>query len=353
MIVAIKQLPLAYLATDCRWVSFGVTPYIYPNHPPKFCLIFSAQIGQYYAKMLPAYTGSHSSAAGESIGSSSPNGGAARRGASGNNTSGDGVKGFNNGLSALRVTKAWEVGQRAAQHFLAARAYFAPFEHGPTSVILALDLCNLYLFLAEMGGTAAGGGDDVACATTAIDSPSSASSSAGRRDGFDMTVPIPSLPSGTSSKRAGETAVSDHPGLTTTGAGTGRHRLRPTSAVRLQCLEGALRSLLDTRSVFVDAGVDLTAEVVAAAATATNQQEQRLRRLLELVTERLPKVLQALVRSSVEMESSSSSSPTATFKAMYRTSLMAMREGGGGARSMLSMLATEYGALGGQVAHGD
>lgn len=245
------------------------------------------------------------------------------------------------------------MGQRAARHFLAARAYFAPFEHGPTSVILALGLCNLYLFLAEMGGFAAGGGGGGACAKPAMDfSPASASSNAGRREGLDVVVPIPSLTGGAGSRGTGETAVSGRPGLTTIGGGRGGHRLRPTAVVRFQCLEGALRSLLDTRSVFADAGVDLTAAVVAVTA---DQQEQRLRRLLESVTERLPKVLQALVRSSVEMESSSSSSsPTTTFKSMYRTSLLAMRGDGEGAQAMLARLATEYGeVVGGGGAHDD
>lgn len=215
-----------------------------------------------------------------------------------------------------------------------------------------------------MGAPAAGAGAG-ACATTAMDSPclslSSASSTTGeRRDDCGMTVPIPFLSNGAGSKGTGATAVGGRPGLTPTGGGRGGHRLRPAAAVRFRCLEGALRSLLDTRSVFDDAGIDVTDEVVgvagaaAAGAAAASQQEERLRRLLESVAGRLPKVLQALARSSVEMESSpSSSSPAAaTFKSMYRTSLLAMREGGGGARAMLARLATEYGAVvGGEVVH--
>lgn len=159
-------------------------------------------------------------------------------------------------------------------------------------------------------------------------------------------VPIPSLPGREGSGEA-ETALGDRSGLTTMGEGGvgggggeggADHRLRPTAAVRFQCLEGALRSLLDTQSVFAEAEIDLTV-------TAAGQPQHRLTRLLESVMERLPKVLQALIRASVALESSSSSSPSSTsvLKTMYRTSLMALRGGGeGGAQAVLARLAKEY-----------
>lgn len=166
---------------------------------------------------------------------------------------------------------------------------------------------------------------------------------------MDGIVPIPSLPA---RKVVGETemALSGHSGLTTIAGGGGGggggggadHRLRPTAAVRFQCLEGALRSLLDTQSVFAEAEIDLT--VTAAAAVVAGQPQHRLTRLLESVMELLPKVLQALVRASVALETSSSSpSCTSVFKSMYRTSLMALRGGGeGGAQAVLAKLAKEY-----------
>lgn len=309
-----------------------------------------AQIGQYYSKVIPAYIGSH--LASESAGASSSDvGTTARASSSGTNTITDSFTTFkDSGSSALQVAKAWECGHRAARHFLAARAYFAPFEHGPTSVILALDLCNLYLFLADMGATATGGGGS---GGRAVDPISSSISSADSRDGVDSSVvPIPSRP-GTTGEGATVMALSGRSGLTTTGrAGGGGaeggadHRLRPTAAVRFRCLEGALRALLDTQSVFAEAEIDLTATPAAAAA---GQPQHRLRRLLESVMERLPKVLQALVRASVALETSSPSSlPLSTsIKSLYKTSLMALRGGGeGGAQGVLARLAKEYEAVG-------
>lgn len=303
--------------------------------------------------MLPAYIGSH--AATEWAGVSSSHGDIARRannnGAS--NTADTSATLRDPSSSALHVAKAWEAGQRAARHFLAARAYFAPFEHGPTSVIVALDLCNLYLFLAEMGATASGGGGGgggrlVAAAKDLL--PSSASS-AGPGDDRDCTVPIPSLPGGCAGGT--EPALSGRSGLTNTGtegggggeAGAGR-RLRPTATVRFQCLEGALRALLDTQSVFAEAGVGLI--LAAATAAGAGQPQDRLTRLLESVMERLPKVLQGLVRASAASPSSSSSpSTTSVFKSMYRTSLMALRGGReGGSQTVLARLAQEYEAVG-------
>ncbi len=290
-----------------------------------------AQIGQYYSKILPAYIGPLSGAAGSSGAPSSRHGGTNTSAADGGGVASSKKPGPS---SALLVAKAWEVGQQAARHFLAARAYFAPFEHGPTSVILALDLCDLYLRLAEMGAGVVGGG--VPPATAAAKDPSS--STAGSEDGQNsVVVPIPSPPG---TRGLGEMANTEGAGGGGRGGGGADHRLRPTLAVRLQCLEGALRSLLDTRSVFSDAGVDLT---VVAAPAAGQPHQQRLRRLLESVTERLPKVLQALVRASVESKSSSPSS--GVFKGMYKTSLLAMRGGGEGAEAMLARLDTEYGAL--------
>lgn len=305
-----------------------------------------AQIGQYYSKVLPAYIGPHPAT--ESAGASSSHGGTTGRADNTTATTADTSTTFKDPWSsALHEAKAWETGQRAARHFLAARAYFAPFEHGPTSVILALDLCNLYLFLAEMGATAtSGGGGGGRANATPMDPLPSSYSSAESGDCMQTIVPIPSLP-GSESLGETETALSDRPDLTVMGGGGGGgggegadHRLRPTAAVRFQCLEGALRSLLDTQSVFADAGIDLT--VTAAAA---DQTQHRLTRLLASVMERLPKVLQALVRASVAMESSSSSSSTSStsvFKSMYRTSLMALRGGGeGGAHEVLARLARE------------
>ncbi|CAN0242121.1 unnamed protein product, partial [Laminaria digitata] len=110
------------------------------------------QIGQYYAKVLPAYVGV-GAAPDSSASSSAFRGG----GGGGGSSTGEGT-GNDARTAALQASKAWETGQRAARHFLAARAYFAPFERGPTSVILALDLCDLYLFLADMGSSSVGGG---------------------------------------------------------------------------------------------------------------------------------------------------------------------------------------------------
>lgn len=278
----------------------------------------SPQIGQYYAKILPVYAaGPDSAAACEPTAANAPG-------------RGDGGGGLS---SALRVAKAWEAGQRAARHFLAARAYFAPFEHGPTSVILALDLCNLYLLLAEMGGGPAAA--DAAAAAGSGGGSESSSYDGGSGVDAAAAVPIPSVGDGD----AGEAG--------------GGHRLRPTAAVRFRCLEGALRSLLDTRPVFSDAGVDI--KMTAGGATGQQlqqpQQQQRLRQLLESVTGCLPKVMQALVRASAAMESSTSPSPpattaaTAAFKSMYKRSLTATRGGGEGAQAMLAGLAVEYGAV--------
>ena len=307
---------------------------------PLLIPISLAQIGQYYSKVLPAYIRPHLGTTGR---------------ASNDTTTATTSTAFKDpGSSALQVAKAWEAGQRAARHFLAARAYFAPFEHGPTSVILALDLCNLYLFLAEMGETARsrGGGRGGRATATSMDPSPSPASGAEARDGMQNVVPIPSLPG---SEGSGETeaASSGRPGLTTMGGGAGGggggeggadHRLRPTAAVRFQCLEGALRSLLDTQSVFSDADIDLT----ATAAAVAGQPLHRLTRLLKSVMELLPKVLQALVRASVALESSSSSpSTTSVFKSMYRTSLMALRGSGeGGARAVLARMIKEYDAVG-------
>lgn len=318
--------------------------------------ISPAQIGQYHSKVLPAYIGPQSAT--KSAGASPSHGGTTRRaGTSSSKTAGDTFTTFKDaGSSALQVAKAWESGQRAARHFLAARAYFAPFEHGPTSVILALDLCKLYLFLAEMGATAAGGGGGGGRAAATTDPSSSSASSADSRDGMDSVVPIPSL-SGRKGAGEKETIVSSRSGLATMVGEGGEvgadNRLRPTAAVRFQCLEGALRSLLDTQSVFADADIDLT--VTAAAEVVASQPQHRLTRLLESVIERLPKVLQALVHASVALESSlspslsssSSSSSTSAFKSMYRTSLMALRGGGeGGAHAVLARLAKEYEVVG-------
>eukprot|EP00903_Cladosiphon_okamuranus_P008405 g8081.t1 len=305
------------------------------------------QIGQYYLKILPAYVRPPPPT--ESAGYSSSHDGITGSASNSAATTADTSTAFKDqGSSALQVAKAWEAGQRAARHFLAARAYFAPFEHGPTSVILALDLCNLYLFLAEMGATttSGGGGGDRATATSnPLPSPRPIAESG---DGVQSTVPIPSLPGSVVSGET-ETAVSGHPTLTTTGGGGGggggggaEHRLRTTAAVRFQCLEGALRSLLDTQSVFAEAGINLT--VTAAAA---GQPQHRLTRLLESVMERLPKVLQALVRASIALEpsppsSSAVASSTSGFKSMYKTSLMALRDGEGGAQRVLARLAKEY-----------
>ncbi|CAN0558571.1 unnamed protein product [Ectocarpus sp. 12 AP-2014] len=280
------------------------------------------QIGQYYAKILPVYAaGTDSAASCEPTTTNAPG-----------RSDGGGPS------SALRVAKAWEAGQRAARHFLAARAYFAPFEHGPTSVILALDLCNLYLFLAEMGG----GPVTAAAAAAAGGSGGSEPSSHDAGSGVDAAaVPIPSVAGGDAAEAGGG------------------HRLRPTAAARFRCLEGALRCLLDTRAVFADAGVDIKMAADEAAGQQQRQQQQqqqqrqeRLIRLLKSVTGCLPKVMQALVRASVAIESSSSSpSPpaaaaaTAAFKSMYKRSLTATRGGGEGAQAMLAGLAVEYGAV--------
>eukprot|EP00752_Nemacystus_decipiens_P010351 g9221.t1 len=240
------------------------------------------QIGQYYSKVLPAYVGRYSAT--KSASASSSEGGTTARASSTSTTA------FKDpGSSALQAAKAWEAGQRAARHFLAARAYFAPFEHGPTSVIVALDLCNLYLFLAEMGETATsgGGGGGGRFTGTSMDSPLSSVSCTESGNVMQNVLPIPSFPGNVDS---GETdpASSGRRVFTTAGGegsegGADRH-LRPTAAVRFQCLEGALRSLLDTQSVFAEADIELT----AGAAAAAGQTQHRLARLLKSVMERLP-----------------------------------------------------------------
>lgn len=317
---------------------------------------FPAKIGHYYAKVLPTQAGFNSAFFDSSALSHG------RRGSgisiSGSNASSSAASRKDAGIAVLQSAKAWEVGQRAARHFLAARAYFMPLERGPSSVIVALDLCDLYLYLANMGATVA--------TTTPVDgsdSPYSGSTSGNTEQGEGgITVPVPSPP----------------------GAGVGSilegNQLRPAAAVRYQCLEGALRSLLDTRLVFVGMGVgnpeiDSASRVfgMTGVTTATTSAAgQRLRRLLEMVIERLPKVLQALVRVSMAAKASpplsgvsaaaSDSQPSVTgiksptdcrsqisttFKSMYRRSLMGLRGGGEGAQAMLAGLAAEYGGIAG------
>ncbi|CAM9621730.1 unnamed protein product [Hapterophycus canaliculatus] len=264
------------------------------------------QIGQYYAKILPAYVdGPDSAAPRESTNGSMSHGGGGSNSSGNTGGSSGGDKRKDVGRSEAELAKAWEVGQRAARHFLAARAYFAPFEHGSTSVLLALDLCTLYLSLAEMGGVAANVSDQ---------------SSSGGRDGDAgaASVPIPSIPGGQANRGAGAGAgPRGRPGPTGTREGGEGHRLQPTAGVRFRCLEGALRALLDTRSVFANAGIALGTSMAGGVGVQQQPQQQRLRRLLESVTERLP-------------------------KSMYRRSLMAMRDGGEGSRAMLDGLAAEY-----------
>ncbi|CAM9914407.1 unnamed protein product [Sphacelaria rigidula] len=158
-----------------------------------------------------------------------------------------------------------------------------------------------------------------------------------------VEVPIPGFSERERSKTgvgvAGETA-------STTADIFSSSLLRPAAVVRCRCLEGALRSLLETQSVFSGAGVDSTVSSAAVAATradtrtdrgvaaattatakgmgtpATAAHEQgaqpfvspgalRLKRLLEGVIERLPKVLQGLVRTAIEFEKSPSPSSSA------------------------------------------
>lgn len=314
----------------------------------------------------------------------------------------------NDARSALQASKAWETGQRAARHFLAARAYFAPFERGLTSVILAIDLCDLYLFLADMGNNGGGGTATAPFAGSNAPPPSGP----GRGAGLHAAIPIPS--SSGQRKEGAEASGS-------AGTPTGGDQLRPAAAVRYQCLEGALRSLLDTRFVFAESdavaatrapGTAGTAEATTQVTTpqATTTRDQRLLALLKSVANRLPKVMQALLRASVETQSSprgvamavglnsrpsalssgatgDNTSPagrlsrggtgrrggggggaisstnelkesresgvarneqtkrSAALKSMYRRSLTAMRDGGEGAYAMLAGLAVDYEAL--------
>lgn len=212
---------------------------------------------------------------------------------------------------ALQRAKAWEVGQWASRHFLAARAYFGPFEQGPTSVVLALDLCDLYLSLAGMAAS------DASASSTFISG---------------MNFGVPDLGEALSQARPGATSVGSN------GLRTADVRGRSGMSIRYQCLEGALRSLLETRSVFVNSGVGND----NAAVTATAGY-QRLCRLQGSVTERLPKVMQAMVRASVEMELPETSA--SMLKEMYRRSLLGMRNEGEGAQAMLAGLSTQYNSL--------
>ena len=364
-----------------------LSPVARPFPPP-------AQIGQYYAKVLPAYVGlgpapnpiaSPSALAGGREGGGGGGGGGRSTGEGSVNSS----TSRNDARSALQASKAWETGQRAARHFLAARAYFAPFERGPTAVILALDLCDLYLFLAEMGNSVGGGGGGGTAAAPFAGSNAPLPSAA---------IPIPS-----SSGRHEEGAEAGRGGASAPTGGRDR-QLRPAAAVRYQCLEGALRSLLDTRFVFAESDVVAAVRVpgTADAAEATTPQvttpgEKRLLVLLKSVTERLPKVMQALLRAWVEahqsyphgVAASTSRAPlaglrvqggavgkgggaaegaifstngrkeasgcgvalseqakrSAALKSMYRRSLTALRDGGEGAYAMLAGLAVDYEAL--------
>lgn len=262
------------------------------------------QIGQYHAKVLPAYLGSTCAVVGRDA--SSVDKGRNRR--SSKSHIGDTKK---IAAPAIQRAKAWEVGQRASRHFLAARAYFAPFERGPTSVVLALDMCDLYLSLANMAAS------DAFASSTLISG---------------MNFGSPGLGGGVSQASPGATSVGSN------GLRTADVRGRSGVSVGYQCLEGALRSLLETRSVFVNSGVGNDNAAVAATAGY-----QRLCRLLESVTERLPKVMQAMVRASVEMGLSDTSA--SVLKEMYRRSLLGMRNGGEGAQAMLAGLSTQYDSL--------
>lgn len=210
--------------------------------------------------------------------------------------------------TTVRNLKAWDVGQRAIRHFLAARAYFGTFERGPTSVILALDLCDLYLLLASIvlgEGTrapVAGGGSRGSAGAHGGEVGNN-----GRTEATAVALQMP-LPEG----REG--------GSSTVGAGavlTAGSSVYPAAVVRYRCLEGALRSVLETRTVFSGAGVDATISEGSKPKASANSKlgcrmegvtsipgAWRLRTLLEKVLERLPKVMQALVRASVEIEKS-------------------------------------------------
>lgn len=278
------------------------------------------QIGQYHAKVLPAYLGSSCA----SLGSDASSVKGRNRGSSKSHI-GD-TK--NATASTLQRAKAWEVGQRASRHFLAARAYFAPFEQGPTSVVLALDLCDLYLSLASMASS------DALVSSTVISG---------------MNFGTQGLGGGVSQTSPGASSVgSDGLRISSTVVSAADVRGRSGVSVRYQCLEGALRSLLETRSVFVNSGVGANTPTVQTgggdgAAVAATAGYQRLCRLLESVTERLPKVMQAMVRASVEMELADKSA--SVLKDMYRRSMLGMRNGGEGAQAMLAGLSTQYDSL--------
>lgn len=265
---------------------------------------FRVQIGQYFAKVLPTYVASGGS---PNAGSTSPpragDGGSVRSIKSSNGSTAPpspSPSSHNHGAGSTTATfqglKAWEIGQGAARHFLAARAYFATFEHGPTTVILALDLCNLYTFLANIGApassTSAAGGDINRRITDGA-----AGESAGPTDDVSDA---PAKTAGGRERAGRESHVSG-------GQLAGGNRARPAAIVRCQCLEGALRSLLDTRSVFADAGVDTVVRVSGASVDNTAEERagphgRKLQGLLRSVMECLPKVLQALVRVSTLLQ---------------------------------------------------
>lgn len=197
-----------------------------------------------------------------------------------------------------------------------------------------------------------------------------------------LPVPIPSEREDPKGEAASGLPVASHP--------------RPAAAMRCRCLEGALRSLLETRSVFARAGVDKMPAAAGASgdvkggenmhggrgSALSSPGSMRLLRLLEGVLERLPKVMQALVRASVEAEkqlslgevgmrgqmnasgaasgakgggdtnhSALQLNRSATFKSMYRRSLVGSRGGGGdgreGAQAVLDGMAADYAGVNG------
>lgn len=82
--------------------------------------------------------------------------------------------------------------------------------------------------------------------------------------------------------------------------------MRPAAFVRCRCLEGALRSLLETQFVFADVVVETAIGNVSGVGTVTPTMAKvaHLTRLLARVAERVPRVMKSLVRASLDVETS-------------------------------------------------
>lgn len=156
-------------------------------------------------------------------------------------------------------------------------------------------MCDLYFSMAGVGA----GGEAPPPGTAAVGGRATGAIGGGAEGGEGARtslVPIPGAESTAKLEQGGGRGGAHPEGV----------QLRPAAAVRCRCLEGALRSLLETRSVFADAGVDDDSAVPNGAGGETSTL--RLRRLMNGVLERVPKVMHALVRASVEIELEEASS---------------------------------------------